>query len=259
MRACVRRGCAALCAALLLAAATVGFVGAKVSLPEPTDRFFVNDFAGVLSSSVEDALYAEGVQLFEKTGAQVVAATVQSLDGTDLESYSLQLARAWGIGDAEKSSGVLLLVAVDDREVRIEVGYGLEGCLTDAKTGILLDNYALPPFSENDFETGIQDTYHAIVNEVYLEYGMEADPDYVPADELDDDGFSIFDVIGLLVIVAVFFVFMRHPGLLLFVGHGPHHHGGGFSGGSFGGGGGHSSGFSGGGGSFGGGGASRKF
>ncbi len=261
MRACVRRGWAALCAAVLLAAVTVGAVGAKSTLPTPTDRFFVNDFADVLGDSTETELYNTGVQLFEKTGAQVVAVTVNSLNGTDLESYSLQLARAWGIGDDDKNNGVLLLLAVQDREVRIEVGYGLEGCLTDAKTGILLDNYAIPYFSQDDFDIGLAETYRAIVNEVYLEYGLEAEPDYVPADELEDDGFTLFDVIGILVTVAVLLVFLRRPGLLLFAGHGPHHHGGGFSGGFGGGGGGHGGGggFSGGGGSFGGGGASRGF
>lgn len=260
MRHGVRRGCALLGVVLLLASVLIFGTAAKTTLPEPTDRFFVNDFADVLNEDAENTIYAAGVQLYQKTGAQVVAVTIPSLDGADPETYSLQLARQWGIGNSEKDNGVLLLLAVEDREVRIEVGYGLEGAITDARSGILLDNYAIPAFSENDFQTGMADTYDAIVNEVYLEYGMEADPDYVPADELEG-GVSPIEIVAILVILVIFFLLCRNPRFLLFFG-GPRHrhgsffvnggfngHGGGFSGG----------GFSGGGGSFGGGGASRKF
>ena len=228
------------------------------AMPEPTDRFFVNDFANVLSSEAEEDIYAAGVQLFEKTGAQAVVVTVDSLDGRDIREYGLSLGRQWGVGDDEKNTGVVLLLSVGDREVTIEVGYGLEGAITDARSGIILDNYAIPYFSKNDFEEGLQETYNAIINEVYLEFGLEADPNYVPADNLESEEdietyifFLIFVVMCIVVVVA------RLRGIPLFIGHGfHHHHHGGFGGGGFSGGGG---GFRGGGGSFGGGGASRGF
>ncbi len=248
--------CAKTAAVLVAVLLLLALPTAALSLPSPTDRFFVNDFAGVLSDQAEDAIYAAGVQLFEKTGAQAVAVTVTSLDNASIRDYALKLGRDWGIGDKEKDTGVLLLLAVEDREVCIEVGYGLEGALTDAKTGILQDHYAVPALGNDDFETGMRDTYQAIVNEVYLEFGMEADPNYVPADELES-GNAVVEIGSLVVFVVVLLLLSRRGGLFPFFFFGGRfggYRGGGSSGGGFGGGG-----FRGGGGSFGGGGSSRGF
>lgn len=235
----------------------------------PTDRFFVNDFADVLTPEAENAIYSMGVQLQEKTKAQVVAVTVESLDGEALEDYSFELARQWGIGEKDKDTGVLLFLAVEERQVRIEVGSGLEGAITDIKSGRILDNYAVPSFKKDDFSTGMQQAYRAIVNEVYLEFGLEAEEGYVPADRLpageDEDDLSLGGIIGIaIVLLAVFLIVPRFP---IWFHIGPFGHGGGRGGfgggvgggfggsGGFGGGGG----FSGGGGGFSGGGGSRGF
>lgn len=242
---------------LLVLALSVVAVVAEIDVPKPTSRFFVNDFAGVMDEGAENEIYEAGVQLYEKTGAQVVAVTVDSLDGASIEDYGLALARSWGIGDEERDTGALLILAVQDREVRIEVGYGLEGAITDARSGIILDNYAIPSFAENDFESGMRGAYDAIINEVYLEFGMEADPNYIPADELEEEYPSIGTII-LFILLVLLLGFTRRGGLFpwIFLGGHHHHHGGGFGGssGGFSGGG-----FRGGGGGFGGGGASRRF
>lgn len=232
----------------------------------PTDRFFVNDFADVISSEDEDRIYQAGAQLYEKTKAQVVAVTVPTLDGMNIEDFGLQLGRQWGVGDKEKNSGVLLIFALEERKVRIEVGYGLEGALTDAKTGRLLDQYALPPFREDDFSSGMQQTYNALINEVYIEYNLSPESGYTPVPDSDEEGGGslIVEILVVMVVLAVVFGLSR-SGIFLFLG-GPRGRGGrgggfggftgsGFGGGGFGGGGG----FSGGGGSFGGGGSSRGF
>lgn len=221
---------------------------------EPTDRFFVNDFSDVISAQDENVIYQMGVQLFEKTGAQVVAVTVPTLDGAEIMDYGVALGRAWGVGDKEKDTGIVLLLATEDRDVGIIVGYGLEGAVTDARSGILLDNYAIPYFSDNDFSTGMRETYDALVNEVYLEFGLEADPNYTPADQLENEGGLSDLVTFILLAVFVLFVVVRGRIPFFFFG-GPGFYrggGGGFGGGS-------SGGFRGGGGSFGGGGASRRF
>src|SRR5699024_7310000 len=83
--------------------------------------------------------------------------------------------REWGIGNREKNNGVLILLAVEDRKSRIEVGYGLEGALPDSKTGWIQDEYMLPYFSEDDYSTGILEGYKAILLEIYNEYGIEPD------------------------------------------------------------------------------------
>ena len=229
-----------------------------VAALSPTDRFFVNDFADVITPQAEDTIYAMGVQLFDKTGAQVVAVTVPSLDGKDIQSYSLTLAREWGIGSKDKNNGILLLLAVEDREVRIEVGYGLEGAVTDAQSGALLDRYALPSFSSDNFSDGIYQTYRALINEVYLEYGIQPEEGYIPIEQLTyEEDIPPFAMLGVIVFVIAFVLLFRNkpwfPWLFFFGG------GGGYRGGGFGSSGGSFRGFSGGGGSFGGGGASRKF
>lgn len=235
------------------------------SLLTPMERFFVNDFADVLSDEAENAIYAQGVQLQEKTNAQVVAVTVDSLDGEEIEDYSYDLANAWGIGEAKKDTGALLLLAVEERQVRIEVGSGLEGQLTDGKTGRILDHYAVPYLKEDDFSAGIQKAYEAIVNEVYLEFGMQAEEGYIPADQLPDSEDEVDGADGFVILVMVFVL------IVLFCTVGPHlpfwaylgtnHHRGGRGGfgGGFGGFSGGGGGFSGGGGGFSGGGSSRGF
>ncbi len=77
--------------------------------------------------------------------------TVPSLEGMDIRDFGVQLGREWGIGEKEKDTGVVLILALEERQVRIEVGYGLEGILTDAKTGVILDEYARPFFVKTPF------------------------------------------------------------------------------------------------------------
>ncbi len=231
---------------------------------DPTDRFFINDFANVMTSEDEERIYQAGVQLYDKTKAQVVAVTVPSLDGMDISDFGLQLGRQWGVGDREKNNGVVLLFALEERQVRIEVGYGLEGALTDAKTGVLLDEYAIPYFQEDDFSTGMWNTYNALVNEVYIEYNLSPESGYTPVEDPEKGASSLlFEVLFVAVILAVV-VGLSRSGIFFFLGgpRGPRGRGGfsgrGFSGGGFSGGG-FGGGFKGGGGSFGGGGSSRGF
>lgn len=222
----------------------------------PTEQFFVNDFANVIDESTEKDMFNAGVQLYQKTGAQVVVVTLDTINGADIQEYGIQLGRAWGIGDEEKDSGILLILVMEEREVGISVGYGLEGAVTDMQSGIILDNYALPYFHEDNYSEGLAAAYDALINEVYLEYGLEADPNYVPVDELEGDAMgSTISLIVILILLCIISVAMRrtrriHPGFFFFPTGGFHHHGSG--GGGFGG-------FRGGGGSFGGGGASRGF
>lgn len=247
----------ALCPAALSGCAAEGS-----KYPEPTQAFFVNDFANVLSPETEQIILNQGAALAQKTDAQVVVLTVNTLDGDPIEEYALNLGREWGIGDEEDNTGVLLLLAVEERETRIEVGYGLEGRLPDSKAGRFLDVYAVPHFRNDDFDTGVRETYQALVNEVYLEFGMEAeaDPNYVPIDQLQSQEQPLDTVSSVvLAVIALVFVFgfsglsvigrRRGWPIFLMMGNHHHHHHGGFGGG----------GFRGGGGSFGGGGASRGF
>ena len=112
--------CLLLCTYLLPTAA-------KSKLPSPTDAFFVNDFANCLTAADAAEMQSLGEALYKATGAQVVVVTVSSLDGEAIEDYGYDLANEWGIGADKADSGVLLLLSTGDRQVRIEVGKGLEG------------------------------------------------------------------------------------------------------------------------------------
>ena len=243
-------------------------VSAADSYPEPTQRFFVNDFADVIDSTDEDEIYSRGATLQEKTTAQVVVVTVNTLDGEEPADYALGLGRQWGVGQKSDDNGAVILLSKEEREIYIAIGYGLEGALPDSKTGRIIDTYGLDYLKEDDFSTGLLEITKAIINEVYIEYGQEPEAGYTAIEDLPDDGSDDYGKkvgvswIAMLSIVALsilifgrrrrgFFWFGGFGGRGGFGGHGGR---GGFGGGGFGGGG-----FSGGGGSFGGGGAGRGF
>ena len=222
--------------------------------PSPTAAFYVNDMAGVLSAEQEKSMVSAAEQLAKQTGAQVVVLTVTTLDGKDITEYALEIARAWGIGDKEKNNGVLILLSTGDREVRVEVGLGLEGCLPDGKTGRLIDDYAIPYYAQNDFATGTEQLFHAVMNVVCEEYSIDPASLNVPVMDTAEEEITTFDLIFLLVAIAgmIALIVLTRGRVLIFFGFG------GFGRGGRGGGGGGGRNF-GGGGSFGGGGAGRRF
>lgn len=239
----------------------LSFSAFAVDLPEPTSNFFVNDFADVIDADDEEELMALGASLYKQTTAQVVVVTVDSLDGYEVTEYALELGREWGVGSEENDNGVVLLLSVTDRQVAIQVGYGLEGCLTDGKTGRILDTYAIPYLREDDFSTGLTDAYKAVITVVYEEYGVTPEIDYdsnfyTVLDDGIEDKLSVIGSILLIVSFLVIFALIKkspkysRPVTRGFYGAGPRPGGTSFRGGR---------GFRGGGGSFGGGGSSRGF
>ena len=229
---------------------------AKPSYPNPTNDFFVNDFAGVLTKEDETEIFSNAENLYNACKAQVVVVTVDSLDGYEIEDYSIGLAREWQTGDSAEDSGILLLLSVSDREVRIEVGSGLEGALPDSKTGRILDTYGMEYFRNNNFSAGLAAVQNSLVNEVFIEYGLEPDKDYEPISDEEDLPIATvisFVVIFIFIIIRIL-VAHKHGGY-----YGSHRGGFGGFGGFHGGSGGSSGGFRGGGGGFSGGGSSRGF
>ncbi len=256
---------------------SLSFSSFAIDFPQPTNDFFVNDFANVISDEDEAEIMKIGADLFQQTTAQVVVVTVDSLEGYDVDEYALELGREWGVGSGKTNNGVVLLLSVSDRKISIQAGYGLEGCVTDTKSGEILDTYAIPYLRDNDFSTGLIEAYKAITAVVCNEYGIELNPDYeinyyhntYESDSSDDFAGDVLG--GLFIVIAIIVVFLivlgkfsggsSNHGGGTYYGGGRHYRGtthyGGFSGGSRGGFSG--GGFRGGGGSFGGGGASRGF
>ncbi len=233
-------------------------VSAAADTLKPTDRFFINDYASVISETDENIIYSDGENLYNACKAQAVVVTVDSLDGEPIEDYAYDLANKWGLGDKEEDNGVLILLSVNDREVRIEVGSGLEGALPDSKTGRIIDTYGIEYFARDDFSSGLVSVYNSVVNEIYIEYGLESDKNYKPVESGMSTAEIIISVIVVLLVVLSFFSRGGRGGFMFFpffFGRGGYYgsnHGGRYGGGGFGG-------FSGGGGGFSGGGASRRF
>lgn len=178
-----------------------------VSVPEPTADFYVYDEVGVLSSSTIETILAVSNDLHTKTKAQLVVVIIKSLHGKSIESTSLSILRTWGIGDDDLDNGVLILISIDDRMSRIEVGYGLEGALNDAKTGRIQDLTMIPYFSQNDYDTGILKGYTAIVNEIAKEYNVSIDFNEPTPDPFSPGFFSELPswvIMGLLFLLALF-------------------------------------------------------
>jgi len=144
-----RAACAVLIALLVCVAAL-----AQDKLPALAGR--VVDNAGLIAASQRDTLEAKLADLEAKSGIQLVVATVRSLDGYEIEPYANALFRAWKLGEKQRNNGVLLLVAPNERRVRIEVGYGLEGTLTDALAKVIIANAIAPRFKAGDFTGGIE-------------------------------------------------------------------------------------------------------
>jgi len=135
------------------AAQTQIFVPATAEFPALTGR--VVDDAGVLDNATREALRIKLQALEEKTGDQLIVVTVKSLHGSAVEDYANRLFRHWHIGEKGRNNGVLFLHAPNERKIRFEVGYGLEGTLTDAISKLIQANAIAPRFKENDFNGGM--------------------------------------------------------------------------------------------------------
>jgi uncharacterized protein len=140
-----------LAACLLLPAA---LAAAQPSFPKPAGR--VTDLAEVIDPSTEALIDQQLADLERRTSSEVAVATVRSLDGMSIEEYANRLFKEWGIGQAKQDNGVLVLVAPNEREMRIEVGYGLEGVLPDGLAGQIIREQFTPRFRNDDFPGGIR-------------------------------------------------------------------------------------------------------
>lgn len=137
---------------------------AQGTLPKPAGR--VTDLANIIDAATESQLDRQLDELEQKTSSEVAVVTVTSLDGVPIEDYAVRLFKEWGIGQAKSDNGVLVLVAPNEREMRVEVGYGLEGILPDGLAGQIIREHFTPRFRENDYNGGIRDGVARLVDVV---------------------------------------------------------------------------------------------
>ena len=243
--------CYLLAGVVSLAWLTLSHAMAAPQFPALTGR--VVDDAGILSEDAKRQLTGMLAGDEQQSGRQVVVVTLKSLQGYPIEDFGYQLGRRWGIGQKGKDNGALLIVAPNEHQTRIEVGYGLEGTLTDAKSRIIIERYMLPSFRKGEYDAGVLAGTKALLQTLGNQT-LSAPPEeqQTGGDDSPSIGFIIF-----VIILIFFFGGGRMFWPLFFLGGfggGRGGWGGGSGGGGFGGGG-----FSGGGGSFGGGGASGRW
>jgi uncharacterized protein len=233
---------------LLAVVCLTAFPRAAYPLSVPPLKGYVNDNANILSAGSRNAITAMLKNFDLRTGNEVVVLTIPSLEGDPLEDFSIRVAEQWKIGKKKKDNGVIFLVAQKDRKVRIEVGYGLEGVLTDAQCSRIIRNVIVPHFRKGDYAGGINAGLQAILGAIGQQ-GPAAQGAVVPKQAKSTAS-------GLLMMLFMFFLFFSRFGRLFLVGGmlGGMFGGRGMSRGGMGGFGG--GGFGGGGGGFGGGGAS---
>jgi uncharacterized protein len=138
-----------------------------------TPSGLVNDYAGLLSAESRTTLESELLSFEKETSTQITVVTVPDLGGDSIDNFAVKLFEEWGIGQTGKDNGALLLVSRDDRKLRIEVGYGLEGALTDALSSQIIRNIITPSFKNNDYNTGIVEGTRAMMSATRGEYVAE--------------------------------------------------------------------------------------
>ncbi|MGG4265706.1 TPM domain-containing protein [Peribacillus simplex] len=228
-------------------------VAAQPKIPEPVGDIYVQDFAGVLDDQEKSELIQLGKRLDDATKAQISILTVDSMDGSEINEYSVQAFRSFKLGDAKLNNGVLIVLAKEEGEIRIEVGYGLEGAITDIRTAQILDNVAIPELKAGKYALALTETYKAVYNDVAEEYNLgdefHQDLSVQPESEtFRPSGLQIFLIIIVVIIVFIldakffkgFFLQILLNILLMFIsrgggggrgGGGPRDGGGGSSGG----------------------------
>ncbi len=254
---------------------TLARTPSTASAPLPTPAGYVSDFANVIDATTEGTLIARIHQLKRSTGAEIAVVTVPTTAPDTVFDYAMRLAEAWKPGAAGKDNGVLFLIAVDDREMFIVTGYGIEGALPDGLVGDIRDNDILPRFRAGEVPGGIVAGVERMAGLIAREYGvtLPGAPAVQPARRARPFAADAMAFIFVLVLVFVIFALpailaaqqplgRRRRGWGMGPMWGGTFGGGGFggSGGGFGGSSGGSGGFGGfGGGSFGGGGAGGKW
>ncbi|MFZ1728784.1 MAG: TPM domain-containing protein [Bacteroidota bacterium] len=189
----------------LILAALFLLIATAYALEVPFLSGHINDNAQMLSTGAVAELEAMLTAYEDSTGNQIVLLTITSLEGESLEEYSLRVAETWKLGQKGVDNGALLLIAKDDRKLRIEVGYGLESSLTDAMTSFVIDAVITPKFKQGDYEAGIREGLSDMISIADGTIG-ESDISTSSSDDFPVWAFMIawFSLIGLFTLMGVF-------------------------------------------------------
>ena len=182
---------------------------AAQQLPSRAGDHAVNDFARVIPAEFQRQIEAICIEVWEKTQTAIVVVTINTLDDFSVEEYATRLYETWGIGKKGEDKGVLILNAIQDRRVRIETGYGLEGILPDGKVGGIIDDYMIPHLKQDNYGQAYLNAVILIAQIIAEDFGVQLTGEIGAAQRNDDSSqgsragkFFTFLVIIFLIIIT---------------------------------------------------------
>ena len=198
----------------------------------PRSQGYVSDYAGVMSRQAKEEVDGLLRKIEEKTTAEMAVVTVRTTAPETIEQYAVGLFKEWGIGKKGSDNGILLLLATEDRKVRIEVGYGLEGTVTDLQSKIIIEDLMIPAFRQGGYDLGISSGVVELAKLVRDHYGVEIDLNEKAAEVPPADNDAASGVAGLIILLVFLFILWKWWPFFLFASGGTGYWSGG-SGGSF--------------------------
>ena len=169
---------------------------------------YVNDYAGVITEKDKTSMEEVAKEVEEKTGAQIAVLTVKSMEPyASIDEFGMAVAEKWKVGEKGKDTGIIIILAMDERKVRIEVGYGLEGIFNDARVGRILDNTIIPYFRGGDFSAGLRRGMFKIADTIGTEMNVELDE----RAKMQDNNFTerLCMLIFFIIFVSIFLMMIR--------------------------------------------------
>ncbi|MBO7517078.1 MAG: TPM domain-containing protein [Spirochaetia bacterium] len=169
---------------------------------------YVNDYAGVITEKDKTSMEEVAKEVEEKTGAQIAVLTVKSMEPyASIDEFGMAVAEKWKVGEKGKDTGIIIILAMEERKVRIEVGYGLEGIFNDARVGRILDNNIIPYFRGGDFSAGLRRGMFKIADTIGTEMNVELDERAKMQDNNFTESLCIF--IFFVIFVTIFILMIR--------------------------------------------------
>ena len=185
----------------------------KILVPKVLKDTYVYDQGDFISNDQEDVINNLLIQLEEKTTVEFAVVTIPSLESLTIEEYSVKLARELGLGKADQNNGILLLVSKTDAKVRLEIGTGLQGVLTDSVSGRILDKFFVPSREKENYDDACFNTVNAVINciaesEEYEFSGINGLDGNIAIEEAEKDELTAAEVIGIIVLI-IFLVILE--------------------------------------------------
>ncbi|MGK0465386.1 TPM domain-containing protein [Clostridium sp.] len=201
---------------ILSSIVSVNLANAEVKFPSPTASKYINDYVGEIDAESAQYIMSVGKELEDKTGSQAIVVVIDTLEGEPIETYANGIFREWGIGQNDKNNGLLILLSINERKWRVEVGTGLEGAVTDIYSSRVMNEFAVPKFKQSQYGIGLREAYSVLSDNIAKEYSVTLDKNInVPkyAEKIENSSSSKsgngFLIIGVIVIMILDFIFNK--------------------------------------------------